>query len=139
MARQTLNLLGDKALARKLQRMAEASYRRVMRPAIRAGLAPMVRAIRPLAPQDTGLLAVAISPKMSRRAASGRVWVDPAMYVEIDGRTRRASKYAHLVEFGTRHLAARPFMRPGAAAARGPALARVESVAARELAKEARR
>lgn len=142
MSSNRIMVTGDKALDRKLKRLAKRVYPRVMRPAIRVGLTPIRAKIKSMANfgiDSIGILRASLSPKMSRKGASGRVWVDPSMNTEHQGRPRVPRFYAHLVEFGTRFMAAQPFMRPGFDSARPAAMNRIRSVVARMLAKEAAR
>lgn len=53
-----------------------------------------------------------------------------------DAKIRKPANYAHLVEFGTKHAQAKPFMRPAMAAGRASALKEIENSARAGLAKE---
>lgn len=52
-----------------------------------------------------------------------------------DGKYQRPSKYAHLLEFGTKHAKARPFMRPALDESRRVVLGIIEQTAKTELVK----
>lgn len=54
-----------------------------------------------------------------------------------DANIKKPANYAHLVEFGTRHAQAHPFMRPAMEAGRKSALSEIEKEAKIGLAKEA--
>jgi HK97 gp10 family phage protein len=72
--------------------------------ALRAAAKPIVKTARALVPVRTGALKKSITTKLGRVKNGQRT-------IKIGFRTP-ASRYAHLVEYGTRFMAARPFMRP---------------------------
>lgn len=113
-------LLGADALIRKLEALPGKVYRRVVRKAINKGATPMVKAARRYAPRESGLLAKSMGKKLKSYFARGVVLsvVGPrgGFGKEVtlpDGTSeyRDPVKYAHLVEFGTDHSPAQPFMR----------------------------
>lgn len=84
---------------------------------------------------DTGTLRTHIGSAFSKRTGFGRVGIKSGR-VALAGRGGSAhtsqgarllepKKYAHLVEFGTSKMSARPFMLPAAEAERGPYASRL--------------
>ena len=108
-----LRMVGDKQLEKRLRRMGAKAAKKVMRPAISAGLTPVAAAARKNAKQikRTGLLAKSIRKKTGRSGAYGKVFVNPKIEAVVNGKKVRPAAYAHLVEFGTSHSAPKPLLR----------------------------
>ena len=125
MPRASTKIIGDKELQRALKAIGKASEaNKVARPAIREAGAAVVRAAKANVPQESGQLkrSLGLRAKSKRNRNSivvghkrraGR-WVtrtradNGEQYVEWAVPT----KYAHLVEFGTAHSVAQPYLRP---------------------------
>ena len=142
-----IRMVGDVALQRALLEMEQSSANRVMKPALREG----AKIVRTKAKQNvephkrSGLLRKAISFRVGvsrkTREAYGRIYVKNKRS-EWGGKTVNPAKYAHLVEFGTSHSRAFPFMRTALAQTRGPvgaAITREADVALAKLAGNLRR
>ena len=129
-------LVGDKRLQSVLKSCNPSFARKVMRAGIRAGLQPIVAQARLDAPERTGLLRAAIKAQVNKRGASGKVFVDPSMNMEYEGRPYQPAKIAHILEFGSRKAAAQPFMRPALALRRPEAIALINAKVRSALAKE---
>lgn len=146
MANEVL-LQGHKKLQRKLARLAAAAQRRIVRPAVRKALSPINKAAKRNCPTETKLLRKSIGSKVKVYRYSGVVWggVGPRTgfkrQVTVGGRSewRNPTKYAHLVEYGTRHSPAQPFLRPALDVERPRALGILASEVKARLEKEARR
>ena len=79
--------------------------------AVAATAKDVVAAAKARAPVDTGHL----------KASIARERVDEhAVAVTVDTRDESHPSYAAFVEYGTRHMAAQPFLRPAVEAAREP-------------------
>ncbi len=112
----SLKLDGDRELIRQLDRLPASVQRRVVRPAVRAALSPMNKAAKRKAPKVEGLLKKAIGIRVRSYPRSGvilgTVQVREGHGRLIDGKPRNPRFYVHLVERGTEHSAAQPFLRP---------------------------
>ena len=97
---------------------------RVLRRALLGSALVVKQKISANAKRDSGNLAKSIRVKIQRnmKAAKVTAHIRPSGKINIiestgpDGKKRsravRASNYAHLVEFGSKHVPARPFVRP---------------------------
>ena len=138
-----LTLVGNKRLARKLGNLAKNSTRnRMMRQPLSNALTPISKAAKALVPVETKTLRKSIGKKV--KTYPGGIWggVGPRTdtkftFFDEAGRKHKASNYAHLVEFGTIHSSAKPFLRPAFRATRPRALRIYQSGIAKNLAKEA--
>lgn len=134
--RRDLDVLGDKALLKKLARFSGGVQRRIVRRPLSAALTPINKAAKRFAPVRTGALKKSIGKKV-KMYRKGAVWggVGPRVgeqYVVVEqvtgagGETRakrnNPSNYAHLVEFGQEGAPARPFLRPALDSKRGEAV-----------------
>lgn len=129
---------GLKPLLDKLAGMKRGVRNRVLRPAIRKAYRPVVQAAKALVPTDTGWLKKSLTAKVttSRRAGVVTGIVGPRtkfvkVFTTATGRQvkRWATKYAHLVEFGTTHSRAKSFLMAGFRTAK----TQVESILRREI------
>lgn len=110
-------LIGDEDLIKRLKKLEkEAQRRKIVRKAMRKASAAVKKKAQELAPKKTGLLRKAMKNKVIK-TMSGKVYVDPKVkeesFVDENGKQHflQPSKYAHLVEFGTKHSPPHPFMR----------------------------
>jgi HK97 gp10 family phage protein len=134
-AQARLSIVGDKALMKKLAKLKAGAQRRVVRKAVTAMLSPVVKAAKAAAPKETGLLRKSIGKKTVTYARKNTVVgiVGPRSSVVgtgPDGGKRWPVKYAHLVEYGTRHSEAQSFLRAALTATRD----RVRSIFADKVA-----
>ena len=134
MAKDGLQILGDKQLAWNLRALPQKVKKKVVGKAMKAGAAVVAKAARQLAPVETGLLKRAIRAKATRNG-NGKVYVAGNVAADTPYGFRRPAKYAHLVEFGTRHSAAKPFIRPAMEAKRSAAFDAVAAKARQEFEK----
>jgi HK97 gp10 family phage protein len=99
------HLTGFKELEAKLKTLGPRVARNVGARALRAGAKPIVVAAKEAVPVRTGKL------KKSIRNASSKPPSRDALEIAIGVRPTR-SRIAHLIEFGTDHSPAQPFLRP---------------------------
>jgi HK97 gp10 family phage protein len=122
-----VKVIGDKELLREFDKLEDKFKRRLLRPAINVGLTPVVNAVKKNVPVDDGFLREEIKKHVSKRGAWGRVYVNSATYTGVDGKRKNPAKYAHLVEFGTKHKAPHSFMRAGKEESQGQALRKIQA------------
>jgi len=134
-------LVGDKRLARKLDELAGPVSRRILREGIRKALTPINRAAKRKAPKRTGLLKKAIGKKVVVKPgyANGIVGVRTGFKQIIGGEPRDPNNYAHFVEYGTPHSAAKPFLRPAMDENRDKAFRIIRDVAREKIKTAARK
>ena len=96
--------MGD--LLKKLRKLPEKVQKKVLVGAVRAGAKPIIKEARRIVPKRTGNLAKSIG--VNKRRSKGTI-------VHFSVSPRRGGKYdgyyGHFVEFGTKKMAPRPFMR----------------------------
>ena len=136
-------LEGEKALARTLERLEARTQKKIVRPAVKSALSPITKAAKRKAPVETGLLKKSIGNKV-KTYRSGVVWggVGPRVGFKTempDGGYRNPVKYAHLVELGTKHSPAQPFLRSALDEQRAAALAILATKIRAGIEKEARK
>ncbi len=121
----------DDGLARFQKRLQAipADVRAAVKPALVAAAEDMARTMRALVPEDTGALKASITvtgPGQATPAYSqpgGAVLVGETQAAVTAGNTD--VRYAHLVEYGTRHAAAQPFFWPAERLHRKKATAKI--------------
>lgn len=91
-------------LDKQFDRLADTSKRKVMMKALNAGIAPIKKEAKKLAPVDKGVLKKQIRSKQMRKTAK------PAVGIYVSGK----AYYWYFIETGTSKLAAAPFLRPAA-------------------------
>jgi len=105
-----------KQTSKKLKDFRGSVQRRINGSALNFAATPMLNAARSKASKETGALKRSLI-KVSRKyhqagVVMTLVGIDTAAEAIKDGKLRRPVKYAHLVEYGTAHHSARPFIRP---------------------------
>jgi len=138
-ANRAFTLIGDRELVDAIKSLQKSSQNRVMRAAMKAGAAVVAREARQRAPRRSKLLSRSIASKsgVNRYGAFGVVYIK-SKKANVPGKRTEVNpaKYAHLVEMGTRHHAARPFLRPALVAARPRAIEAIRIRAAERFAVE---
>lgn len=146
---QQIGLVGDAALRSRLNALANNAARKVMRPAIAAGLKPIREEARRnaspgavLSVEASGLMkrAIKASAKGRKDNVTGKVYVDRTTEGTVDGKKHVPGNIAHLVEFGHGGPApapAHPFLRPALDSKRSAALSAVTDRARQEFEKYA--
>ena len=133
----------DKEIKRMSRALNPAQQEKVRKSAIKGAAAAVVKVARTKVPTETGTLKKSIGQRARnyKRTRTSIVVVGPRTkftVVDDQGRERHATKYAHLVEFGTINTRPKPFMRPAASAGSAQAskgLQRARSTLQRVLAK----
>ena len=146
-AGQTIDIVGDAELRAVLRELRGSTVRRVMMPAVRAGLSPINKAAKRLCPSKRIRRLIGTRAAKAKRGSGvvGRVEVREAAKhgiadtVKVDGRTVGFEVVGNFLEFGTRHMPARSFLRPAVEMTRPEALARVTEKARERLEVEARK
>lgn len=135
--RTEFDIQGAAEVERILKELAPEVASRIGDAGLRAGAKVIATEAKRLVPVDTGKLrdSIAVQVEKKRRDDDERL--------VVVGFKRPSSAIAHLVEFGTVKMAARPFMRPAADAKADEALNAIGRVMAagttREAAKAARK
>ncbi len=100
---------------RRLNKLKWRTRDRIIKRGIKKGAEVLWNYTRARAPSESGLLkkaiAVKITPTRDKNGFWGTVGIDNTVTGFYQGRQRRPSQYAHLVEFGTAHAPPRAFMR----------------------------
>lgn len=131
-----LDIKGLRELDRALEKLPDALKKSAETAVLRAGAAPIRKSAKSFAAKskDTGLLgkSIGLSVKTTGGQKSARVGPRKGMRQEVtrtDERTGKTYKemadpnnYSHLVEYGTSHSAAKPFIRPAIDASQGEVL-----------------
>ncbi len=137
-----VQLLGEKALVKRLARLGKQSTRnKMVRPAVREAGAEVRKAAKRFAPVKSGQLKKSIKSVVRTARGGGGVYavIGPAhgFKTVIDGKPNDPVRYAHLVEDGTVHSAKLPFLRPAFDVV--PSRQIIAKRISKELAREARR
>jgi HK97 gp10 family phage protein len=107
MAKTDFKIQGAKAMEQALQALGPKAAGQVGGNAVRAGARVLVKEAKRLVPVDTGRLRDSIKVVTLKKNKRGANEVGAVVGFE-----KPASRIAHLVEFGTSHSSAQPFMRP---------------------------
>lgn len=101
-----LDLRGHEQLMRQLHALPARLQRRVIRPAVRAAVRPVVQAARAAVPRRSGQLRRSLGARVKTYAARNVVWagvgVRQGFGATHEGRRVNPRYYAHLVEQGVR-------------------------------------
>jgi len=139
-----LKLFGDKNTIAVFEALPAAFQKRVLTTAARGGATVIRKAakanLRANGSIRTGLLDHAINLRV-KHYSSGTVWAGVGVDKGVSGRTisRRnitPANYLHLVEFGTRHSKAKPFLRPAVDSSKAAVQVGVLKASERGLARE---
>ncbi|GAA5124663.1 HK97 gp10 family phage protein [Luteolibacter yonseiensis] len=131
-----LDIKGVKQLIRNLDDLPDALRKSAETAVLRAGAVPIRKAAKRFAgnSKDTGLLqkSISLSVKTVRGEKSARVGPRKGMRQMVTRTDKRTGKqfqekadpsnYSHLVEYGTSHSAAKPFIRPAIDTSKGEVL-----------------
>lgn len=111
--RNGMNLDGGLELVNLLRELPKRVEKKGHRAAITAACTPIARAAKASAPRESGLLKKAIGKKVksySRGTVAGIIGAKRAIQGQHKGKNRVPANYLHLVEKGTSHSAAQPFL-----------------------------
>jgi HK97 gp10 family phage protein len=116
---------GEEKLRKALNSLSKKDLRKFLTPAIRKGLKPVRDQAKANVPRDTGLLEKSIRQYAGATRSGepkGRVVAGTKVGFTAEGKTvssrskkavrKTRAAHAHLVEFGTVKMPARPFLRP---------------------------
>ncbi len=97
----TFEIVGDKELIRKFEKLRQSTVNKIMRPAISAAIRPIRKAAKQYAPKRFGVLRKSIRTRTftnKGRVASvtGAIFVDKKIDAYINGKRVYPVKYAHL-------------------------------------------
>lgn len=141
-----MELKGDKALERTLRTLGERVQRKIVRSSVNAAATPVLKAARSNVTTESGLLKQSLAKKVntSKDKQSITAIIGPRRDVkgEYDGKTRKPSRYAHLVEKGFineagEYVPPKPFLRPAAESTEQHALGVMSAKLAAGVVKEA--
>lgn len=142
----SLSLDGEKKLRRKLERLPAKVQTVIERKGLRAASSPMVKEMKRRVPVDEKVLKRSIGRRFRTRRGVPMVIIGPrrnrrTVITTEDGATvvRWPTKYAHLIEFGTRHSPAQPFMRPAFEATKSQAIKLLADKIREEIESQARK
>jgi HK97 gp10 family phage protein len=108
-------VIGFTDVRRQLEGLPKSIVNKVVRRAVYAGATVVRNAAREKVPVDTGALKASIvarANKNKKGEISASVGIVRRVYKRGNKKGQQSRRYAHLVEFGTAHSAAQPFMRP---------------------------
>lgn len=121
-SKMTYTLTGAKELEKTLLEMGPAVATKIADKALRAAAKIIIKEAKILAPRRTGALRKSIAAKVGQ--------LKPAERTVTIGFKKPGRSYAHMVEFGTSHSAAKPFLRPALDAKASEALREMTEVLA---------
>jgi HK97 gp10 family phage protein len=116
-------ITGDKELIETLEHLGGYALKNVMKPAVNKALTPINKEAKRLAPVRSKNLRKSIGKKVkaTRKKVTGKITIRKGY--------GGAAKYAHMVEFGTRYMPARSFMRAAMANKKEQAMSLLREVA----------
>lgn len=135
-----VEISGERDLVQALKELTNSAKGKISMEAIVTALTPVVEAAKSFAraSRDTGNLYNSIGFRTKAYPRRGRVVavIGPRRgfrVVDRFGRTRNATTYGHLIEFGYmgpsgKHVAAKPYMRPAFESTHGEALQSMANV-----------
>ena len=129
----TVKLTGMRELARAIDKLPKELQRRAESSAIRGGCKPILKAAKGNVAKDTGLLKKSLgnTVRTVRGKTTGRVGPRRGFKKTVTRNGKSVvsdpTKYAHLVEYGTSHSAAKPFIRPAIESTEGQVVAEMAS------------
>lgn len=111
-----IKLEGFDDLEAALKELPNSTAKSTLRSSLKKAAQPIAEQASSLAPRRTGRLSegIVVKTQLSKRQKKRRRRQgDVEMFVgAIYGRSDKAAPHAHLVEFGTSKMGARPFLRP---------------------------
>jgi HK97 gp10 family phage protein len=135
-----ISILGEKALQRKLKRLAGPAQRKIVMKALREGGRPVLAAAKARVPVATGRLRKSL--RLRKRRTSGSFFgmeVRTGTREELGISPDSKGYYPMSVEFGHAGVAARPFLRPAMDGQRSKALRIIGREIAAGILREARK
>lgn len=134
-------ILGLDAIKRKLEALPEQLRRKAYRSALSSGARVIAKAAkRKVGKGESGMLKKSIGikylPATTRSQALGLVGPKRGNGGIYNGQRRNPTRYAHLVEKGTRHSAAKPFLRPAMIETQSEVFSKMSAMIERAIARE---
>lgn len=134
-------IIGLDAIKRKLEALPEQLRRKAYRSALSSGARVIAKAAkRKVGKGESGLLKKSIGikylPATTRSQALGLVGPKRGNGGIYNGQRRNPTRYAHLVEKGTRHSAAKPFLRPAMIETQSEVFMKMSAMIDRAIARE---
>ena len=108
-----MSMTGNAELDRRLRLLPDKLQSRVVKKGIRAAGKPILKTAKARVPVETGALKKSLGTKLKTYRHSGNsvLIIGPRTDDRYTKGERKPHKYAHLVERGTKHIPAVPFMR----------------------------
>lgn len=134
-------IIGLDAIKRKLEALPEQLRRKAYRSALSSGARVIAKAAkRKVGKGESGLLKKSIGikylPATTRSQALGLVGPKRGNGGIYNGQRRNPTRYAHLVEKGTRHSPAKPFLRPAMIETQTEVFSKMSAMIDRAIARE---
>jgi HK97 gp10 family phage protein len=134
-------ILGLNAIKRKLEELPAQLRRKAYRSALSSGARVIAKAAkRKVGKGESGMLKKSIGikylPATTRSQALGLVGPKRGNGGIYNGKLRNPTRYAHLVEKGTRHSAAKPFLRPAMIETQSEVFSKMSAMIERAIANE---
>lgn len=134
-------IIGLDAIKRKLEALPEQLRRKAYRSALSSGARVIAKAAkRKVGKGESGMLKKSIGikylPATTRSQALGLVGPKRGNGGIYNGQRRNPTRYAHLVEKGTRHSAAKPFLRPAMIETQSEVFMKMSAMIDRAIARE---
>jgi HK97 gp10 family phage protein len=134
-------IIGLDAIKRKLEALPEQLRRKAYRSALSSGARVIAKAAkRKVGKGESGMLKKSIGikylPATTRSQALGLVGPKRGNGGIYNGQRRNPTRYAHLVEKGTRHSAAKPFLRPAMIETQTEVFSKMSAMIDRAIARE---
>jgi HK97 gp10 family phage protein len=109
-----VDLIGGKELEQALLQLPKATAKGVLRRTLLKAAQPIEAQAAALAPRDTGKLqeSIVVSTRLKKSQRRGPRFTGVEVFIGASSSGNKKGYHAHLVEFGTSKMAARPFMRP---------------------------
>lgn len=146
---RAISLIGDAELKQTLLGLTDAVLNKLMKPAIKAGLRPILKQAKENATPGnifssdaTGAMRDAIASRVTatkEKGVIGRIFVSKKKSIEVNGKKHNPGAIAIAVEFGhynekyNYRVEAKPFMRPAMDVKKTEAMGVITSVAQRLL------
>jgi len=129
MNRSTIELKGTRELLNSINKLPFQLQKSAEVAVLRAGAKPINKAAKGKVPSDSGLLkkSLGINVAKVKGITSARVGARKGWRSEVVRNGKKViadpSKYSHLVEYGTSHSSAKPFIRPAVESSQSQVLA----------------
>lgn len=140
-----IKIEGAKAMEKALRRLPDDLKRSGETAVLRAGAKPINKAAKAKVPSESGLLkkSIGINVKKVRGVRTARVGPRTGRGAVVTRNGRQVfsnpTKYSHLVEYGTSHSAAQPFIRPAVESTKGEVVGAMATGYRKHLARTAAR